>query len=635
MCGIAGIVRWDGGPPMLEDVQAMCDVMVHRGPDDEGFYHDRHAAIGMRRLSIIDLGTGHQPISNEDGTIWVVLNGEIYNFKELRADLIARGHRFATTSDTETIVHLYEDHGARAVEALRGMFAFAVWDSRRRELLIARDRLGIKPLYYAQAGGSMVFASELKAMLQVSGTTPRLNLGALGHLLTFGGTPADESIVHGIQKLQPGCLATLSGGQLRIERYWSVEFSSDRQVSEGALVEELRALLAESVELHMRSDVPFGAFLSGGIDSSAIVATMSRLLQQPVKTFSIGSTDPRYDELAYAREVATAFGTEHHELILEPHTADILEDLAWFQDEPLGDSSLVPTYMVSKLAAGHVKVVLSGDGGDEIFAGYDKYVVEGREREERDSVPRQVRRVLAAVGAAMPEGMKGRNYLRHFAYDGARRYLNAATVFGPTEQARLLEADAYAGVVQSDPLAAALAHLSPFDDWLSAAQRWDLQCYLPLDILPKVDRMTMAHSLEARPALLDHRLVEFAAAVPSRLRMQGSTTKYLFKRAMRGVLPDSVIDRTKRGFTLPFASWFRGDWSAFVRDLLLSAAARERGLFRPSYVQRVVQLNDSGRDMSTQLWTLVSFELWCRAFLDGARRARPDRERRRAVAVGS
>ena len=632
MCGIAGIARWSGRPPVIEDVQAMCDVIVHRGPDDEGYYHDDWAALGMRRLSIIDLQTGHQPVSNEDGTVWVVLNGEIYNFKELRRELEARGHRFATTSDTETIVHLYEDFGVGAIERLRGMFAFALWDTRRRELLIARDRLGIKPLYYAHLDGGIAFASELKSMLQVPDVQRRLHLPSLGHFLTFGGTPAAESIVEGVHKLEPGCLARVAGGDVRIERYWTVSFASEGQAREDELVEELRGLLRESVEIHLRSDVPLGAFLSGGIDSSAVVATMSGLLQAPVKTFSIGSSDPRFDESAYARQVAKAFGTEHHEMVLEPHKADILEDLAWLQDEPLGDGSLVPTYMVSKLAAEHVKVVLSGDGGDEIFAGYERYLVEHRES-RRDRWPRSVRHGLAAIGRALPEGTTGRNFLRHLAYEGPRRYLDSSSTFGPAEQVRLLQPAIYGAVQAGDPVANALADLKTSGHWLSAVQQWDVQGYLPLDILPKVDRMTMAHSIEARPVLLDHRLVEFAARVPPDLRMKGATTKYLFKKALRGVLPDAVIDRPKRGFSVPLGQWFRGDWAAYVRDLLLSQRSRERGLFQPAYLERLIRLNDSGRDMSMQIWALSSFELWCRAFLDSGGKGALLPRRARAAAI--
>jgi asparagine synthase (glutamine-hydrolysing) len=632
MCGIAGIVRWSGEAPAVEDVQVMCDVITHRGPDDEGFYQDECAALGMRRLSIIDLQTGHQPVSNEDGTVWVVLNGEIYNFKELRQELQARGHRFSTTSDTETIVHLYEDFGAGAVEKLRGMFAFALWDVRRRQLLVARDRLGIKPLYYRLMPGGIAFASELKSILQAPGIERRVNLTSLGHFLSLGGTPATESIVEGVQKLEPGCFIHVVDGRAKFERYWSLQFADGGRGSESDLIEELRALLRESVDIHLRSDVPLGAFLSGGIDSSAVVATMTGLLDRPVKTFSIGSRDPRFDESAYARQVSAAFATEHHELILEPHQANILEDLAWLQDEPLGDPSLVPTYLVSKLAAEHVKVVLSGDGGDEIFGGYDRYLVEQREQ-QRDKWPRAVRSSLAAVGRAMPEGMKGRNFLRHLGYEGPRRYLDSMSTFGPLEQQRLLDPAVLGRVTAADPYQAALAHLRASGHWLSGVQHWDVQAYLPLDILPKVDRMTMAHSIEARPVLLDHKLVEFAARVPPDLRLKNGTTKYLFKRAMRGVLPDAVIDRPKRGFGIPLGSWFRGDWASFVRDLLLSDRCHDRGLFRRGYLERLIQLNDGGRDMSKQLWTLVSIELWCRAFLDAGGKGRWLPRRRRAAAV--
>ena len=635
MCGVAGIVRWSGQSSGIEDVQAMCDVMTHRGPDDEGFYLDGLAQLGMRRLSIIDLASGHQPISNEDGTVWVVLNGEIYNFKELRRDLEARGHRFSTTSDTETIVHLYEDFGPDLVQRLRGMFAFALWDVKRRELLIARDRLGIKPLYYAQVRGGVAFASELKSILQAPEIRRQISLPGLGHFLTFGGTPSAESIVAGVHKLEPGCLARIDSSGMRISRYWNVSFCSGGTAREDDLIDELRALLRDTVEIHLRSDVPLGAFLSGGVDSSAVVATMSGLLDTPVKTFSIGSPDPGFDESAYAREVAGVFGTEHHELILEPHQANILEELAWLQDEPLGDNSLIPTYLVSKLAATQVKVVLSGDGGDEIFAGYDRYLVEQRER-ARDAWPRPLRHALASVGGMMTEGMKGRNFLRHLGYEGTRRYLDALSTFGPAEQAALLEPSVYAEVQAGDPVSAALARLATADHWLSAVQQLDVQCYLPLDILPKVDRMSMAHSIEARPVLLDHQLVEFAARVPPDLRMKGTTTKYLFKRAMRGVLPDRVIDRPKRGFAIPLGQWFRTDWAAYVRDLLLSKTCRERGLMRPAYLERLIALNDAGRDMSMQLWALSSFELWCRAFLDAGGRAGllPRRPRMHNVHVG-
>jgi asparagine synthase (glutamine-hydrolysing) len=615
MCGIAGIVRWDGRPPSEALVGSMCDAMVHRGPDDSGLYVDESAGLGMRRLSIIDLSTGHQPVRNEDGTLWVVFNGEIYNFRQLRRDLERQGHRFYTTTDTEVIVHLYEQLGARAVDHLRGMFAFAIWDTVHRTLFLARDRLGIKPLYYAQLNGAFAFASELKSLLQIPELHRHLSWPALNHLFTFLSTPATQSIVDGVKKLEPAHVATVNrGGRLHTERYWDVRFDPDFSRTEDELVEELRALLRESVELHLCSDVPLGTFLSGGIDSSAVAATMATLVPDKVKTFSVGFADSRYDERSHAARVAADFETDHHELVLEPQHVSLVEDLAWYLDEPFGDSSAIPTFMVSRLASEHVKVVLTGDGGDELFAGYEKYVVEGRER-IYDRVPQPLRRLMARIGNAMPEGWTGRNFLRHLSFEGARRYLDSATIFDRSEQACLFQPDVADRIAASDSWAPALRHLTA-NDWLSGLQYFDLQSYLPLDILTKVDRMSMAHSIESRPALLDHRLVEFAATIPPDLRLRGRTTKYLFKRAMRGILPDAIVDRPKQGFAIPLAHWFRGGWSGFVRDVLRSDTCRNRGIFNPAYVDELLRLHDRGRPLDLHLWTMISFELWCRTFLD-------------------
>jgi asparagine synthase (glutamine-hydrolysing) len=616
MCGIAGIIRWDGAPPTAADVHAMCDRLVHRGPDDEGLYVGDGAAIGMRRLSIIDLATGHQPVRNEDGTIWVVFNGEIYNFKELRADLETRGHRFYTTTDTEAIVHLYEEYGADAVHYLRGMFAFAVWDGRRRELLLARDRLGIKPLFYAEIPGGIAFASEVKALLEVPAIDRRLSWPAISHLFTFQDTPATQSIIEQVQKLDAGHRAVMSRSRpLSISRYWDVTFEPTGQ-SEGELVDELRSLLDEAVALHLRSDVPLGAFLSGGVDSSAVLALMTRQAPGAIKTFSIGFDEGEFNELQYARRMAAECGTDHHELVLTPQGLDIIEQIAWNLDEPFGDSSAIPTYVVSQMASEHVKVVLTGDGGDELFGGYDKYLVEKRER-HYDRIPAPVRKALGAVGRAMPDGMTGRRFLSHLAYEGPRRYLDAAMLFSPHEQQQLFTPEAAEAIAGTDPLAPALRALqTPGRSWLSALQYCDLRGYLPLDILVKVDRMTMAHSIEARPVLLDHRLVEFSARVPPEMKIRGKTTKYLFKRAVQGLLPDEIVHRRKQGFGVPLASWFRGPWTSFVRDMLLSDASLSRGIFNARYIEHLLRLNARGRSLDRQLWTLVSFEQWCRTFLD-------------------
>ncbi len=621
MCGIAGLLALDGRPVQGADVRRMCAAMLHRGPDGEGYHVGPGVGLGMRRLSIIDLVTGDQPATNEDRTVWVVFNGEIYNFRELRRDLEARGHVFRTGSDTESIVHAYEEWGEECVQALRGMFAFAVWDEKRRRLLVARDRLGIKPLYYLEADGRLLFASELKALLALPEVERRLNWSALIHLLAFLTTPRTESIVAGVRKLPPGhVLTATAGGGVRVAPYWDVAYAPDHTRSEASLVGELRALLEEAVRLHLVSDVPLGAFLSGGIDSSAVVASMARLCREPVRTFTIGFRDPEFSEAPYARQVAQAFGTDHHELIVEPEVVGILEDLTYHLDEPFGDSSAVPTYMVSKLAAQHVKVVLSGDGGDELFAGYDRYVVESRERAFR-FVPAPLRRGIRRLITLLPTGVRGRNRLRHLLLPEGERYLDAVTLFRHADQERLLRPEVFELAGGVDPWAELLAPLTACrGHWLSPLQRQDLRYYLPLDILTKVDRMTMAHSLEARPPLLDHRLVEFSARVPPALLMRNGQTKWLLKQAMRGILPDSVIDRPKRGFAIPLGRWFRGDLRGFVHDVLLSSDSRTRGIFDPDVVEGLL-CRRHDRALDLELWTLLSVELWSRRFL-GARTAR-------------
>jgi asparagine synthase (glutamine-hydrolysing) len=616
MCGIAGILSFDERPVFASDLRGMCDAISHRGPDDDGFYVARGVGLGMRRLSIIDLSTGTQPVHNEDGTVWVVFNGEIYNYRELRERLLARGHRFYTETDTEVIVHLYEDRGALCVEDLRGMFAFAVWDDRRRRLLVARDRLGVKPLYYAEVDGRLVFASELKSLLQLPEVPRELNWESVSHLFTFLSTPPRESILQGIHKLEPGhfLMASPQDG-LRVQRYWKVHFRPDASRTEEQLAEELRERVTESVRLRMISDVPVGAFLSGGIDSSAVVAAMSRLSQEPVRTFSIGFAEEDYDELRYARLVAQRFGTEHHERVLEPDALSVLEELTWYLDEPFGDSSAIPTYFVSQLAAEHVKVVLSGDGGDELFAGYDRYRVFARERRQ-EWIPPAARKVVGTMASLLPEGARGRNWLGHFALSGLARYLDSATLFRHEQQRRLFRPEVYAHMAHYDPWQV-LADRLPARrlDWLSTLQHLDLEGYLPLDILTKVDRMSMAHSIEAREPLLDHKLVEFAASVPPELLLRGETGKYLFKRAMRGVLPDSIIDRPKRGFAIPLGRWFRGRLAGFVRERLLDPGSRAREVFEPAYLEQLLKRHESGRELDLHLWTLISFELWCRRFL--------------------
>ncbi|MGA7964895.1 MAG: asparagine synthase (glutamine-hydrolyzing) [Gammaproteobacteria bacterium] len=617
MCGIAGIASFGSSAIELDELKAMCTALRSRGPDDEGYYLDDCVGLGMRRLKVIDLKTGKQPVSNEDGSIVVILNGEIYNYRELRQDLQRRGHSFRTQSDTETIVHLYEDFGLDCVKKLRGMFSFALWDGKRKTLYLARDRIGIKPLYYAEVAGRFVFASELKAILQLPEVNRSLNWGSVNHLFAGLTTPPGESIVAGVHKLQPAHTLTLHQGKAPdISRYWRPEFEPDLKHDQAYFPERLRELLEESVRLHSHSDVPLGAFLSGGLDSSSIVAFMVRNSSRPISTFSIGFGEQGYDETTYARRVARHFDTEHHELILEPDIEGLVEGIAWDLDEPFGDSSAIPTYAVSKLAAKHVTVVLSGDGGDELFAGYEKYAVEERER-RYDRIPASLRKVFGYIGDRMPEGAKGRNFLRHLALTGEDRYFDAGATFRPEQRTRLFQPDVAREIdgVGSLDDARMLLREGPAH-WLSRLQYLDLHRYLPLDILTKVDRMSMAHSIEARVPLLDHKIVEFAASIPPELQRSGGVSKSVFKTAMRGILPDDIIDRPKQGFAVPLNAWFRGSLEPFVRDLLLSDTAVKRGIINPRYIERLLEMHAGGRNLDLQLWTLISFELWCRTFMD-------------------
>ena len=620
MCGIAGIMSVNGRPVLEDELRAMCAAMIARGPDDEGVYLDRGIGLAMRRLSIIYLHTGHQPVSNEDGSIWVVLNGEIDNFQELREELSKRGHTFSTATDTEVIVHLYEEFGDRCVDRLRGMFAFALWDERRCRLLIARDRLGIKPLYYAMVQGRLLFASELKAILQLPEVDRTVNVTALDHLLAYKTTPERHSIVSAVRKLEPGHCLTLTGsGEPRVERYWSLRFEPETGRTEDDVAEELRQRLMESVRLHMVSDVPVGAFLSGGIDSSAVVAAMSAVGSGRVKTFSIGFHDEEFNELPFARMVANRLGTDHHELILEPNVVELLTDLAWDLDEPFGDASAIPTYMVSKMAAQHVKVVLSGDGGDELFAGYTEYAVERRERRAR-FLPGIARQALGMISDAMPDGVRGKNWLHHFSLPDAERYLDANTMFKRADRCRLLTKETQAQLLNCQTERSRLDRLTHgVGHWLSTLQSMDLDHYLPLDILTKVDRMSMAHSLEARVPLLDHSFVEFAATIPPNWKMRRGRTKHIFVKALRGWLPDEILDRPKQGFAVPLDRWFRGPLRPLFREILLSDTCRRRGIFDEQFLRRLFARQEQGRQLDPHIWTLMSFELWCRRFLDGSR----------------
>jgi len=605
VCGIYGAFSTDATRPVqLEVLERMAQVLAHRGPDGEGRHVVGPLGMGMCRLSIIDLESGTQPISNEDGTLWVVFNGEIYNYRELTSDLVARGHRFATASDTEVLIHLYEEYGERCVEPLRGMFAFAIWDGPRRELLLARDRLGIKPLYYAATPQGVLFGSELKALVQSSWLTPRLDRRGLTAYLQYGYVPDPLSILEGVSKVPPGhTLRIRSGRPDEPRRYWQptdhfkmTRTSSSEDEAGAALWERLQ----DAVRYHMVSDVPVGAFLSGGVDSTAVVSIMARASRRPIKTFSVGFREDRYNELPYARQVAQACGTEHHELLVEPNDLKVLEELLAGFDEPFADSSAIPTFLVSRLARQHVKVVLSGDGGDELFAGYDRYLVDRGRRRLGVAGDLGFGPVLRAIGSLLPVG-GGKSTLYTLSLPRLQRYIHSISMFPGQALEAVLGGGGAASRVDITPLADREL------DFLSRLQDLDLKTYLPGDILTKVDRMSMANSLEARVPLLDHPLVEFACSLPPDLRIRGGTTKYLLKRVLEGRVPAEVLTRAKKGFAVPLESWFSGSIPGFFRDELADTSHLAGvGISGPE-IGRLFERFEATRrrDYCDRLWALV------------------------------
>jgi asparagine synthase (glutamine-hydrolysing) len=602
VCGIYGALSADARRPLAAEVlERMAGVLAHRGPDGEGRHLADSFGMGMRRLSIIDLTRGDQPMANEDGSVWVVYNGEIYNYRELTADLIARGHRFATSSDTEVLVHLYEEYGERCAEPLRGMFAFAIWDERRRELLLGRDRLGIKPLYYAATREGFLFGSELKALIQSPWLAPRLDRRALAGYLQYGYVPDPLSILDGVAKLPAGhTLRIRSGRPSTPRRYWhpSDHFKVDARASAEELTDELWRKLEEAVRFHLVSDVPVGAFLSGGVDSSAVVSIMARSSRHPVQTFSVGFREDRYNELPHARRVAAACGTEHHELVVEPNDLKVLEEILSSFDEPFADSSAVPTYLVSRLARQRVKVVLSGDGGDELFAGYDRYTVDHRRRYLGLLGDVGLGAPLRAVSSVLPSG-GGKNTLFSLSLPRLDRYVDSISIF-PRQ--------AFRDILPVGSPGVDIGRLADRDlDGLSQLQDLDIKTYLPGDILTKVDRMSMANSLEARVPLLDHPLVEFACSVPPHLRLRAGTKKYLFKRALEGHVPAEVLSRPKQGFAVPLESWFSGSVPNFFRDELAdSSRLTGIGLQRPALRRLLDRFQQTRRrDYCERLWALT------------------------------
>lgn len=624
MCGIAGKYNLNGAPVDPGLLQAMASSMIHRGPDDSGTYVHAGFGMTMRRLSILDLSGGHQPLSNEDGSVWVTLNGEVYNFVELRNELRARGHRFTTTTDTEVLVHLYEEVGTQCVEVLRGMFAFAIWDARQRTLLLARDRLGKKPLYYAVVPGkALVFASELKAILADDAVDRSIDLEALDQFMSLLYIPAPASIFRQIRKLPAGHLLTCGPHGITERQYWDIPLRDGamrRDLSTRDVGERFRELLLESVRIRLRSDVPLGAFLSGGVDSSAVTNAMAGLLTRPFVTASIGFEEAGYSELPYAGLVARHLGSQHHERVVTAPSPELIETLVWHLDEPFADSSAIPTYFVSGAAREHVTVALSGDGGDELFAGYSRHRIEQIEHVLRGLAGSLGRQALAGAAARLPGRTRGRNSLLSLALPADEA---CARKFYFTPQAQRLKADLYSPWFQA--VAAQFDPLAPFKqayrraegtDPLSRILYVDLKTYLADDILVKVDRMSMAHSLEVRVPLLDHRLVEFVATLPPHWKLNG-TTKVLLRKILAAGVPRQAFDRPKHGFISPIGRWLRGSLAGYVEEVICSPRTMQRGYVNPRTVRRLWTDHRHGRaNLEHEIWMLLMLEVWHRTFVD-------------------
>ncbi|MDG3007429.1 asparagine synthase (glutamine-hydrolyzing) [Paludisphaera mucosa] len=637
MCGICGAVWGDPSKALGEDrLQAMMDRIVHRGPDDSGVYRDGHAALGFRRLAIVDLPGGHQPLSNEDGTIWTVFNGEIYNFPALRRRLEAKGHVLRSTGDTEVLVHLYEDEGPRMFELLRGMFALAIWDAPRRTLVLGRDRMGQKPLLYREHDGRLAFASELKALtvLPEADVPRRIDPAALDQFLTFGYVPQPRTILEGVRKLPPAHYAVWHDGKLRVERYWSPDWNAERRRPFEEDAEELRATLDDAVREQMIADVPLGAFLSGGVDSTIIVGLMQRASTRPVKTFAIGFPDAAYDETAFAAAAAKALGTDHHTFIVEPKAWETLPALARQFDEPFADSSALPTWHVARETRREVTVALTGDAGDELFGGYDRYRALAL-TELYQRIPAGPRRLLGGtMRRLVPRTGKAKSRLRALERLAERidepasdRYLGWMATFDEDQAMGLYTndlIDRFQPSAEATDPAAVLARAmgeAGGRDVVTRAMVSDLLTYLPGDLLYKVDMASMAHSLECRGPFLDHRVVELAAAMPldRKLRLRPGRSKVVLKRAFADLIPESIRKRPKMGFGVPVGRWFRHELKAELTEILLDPATLGRGLFRPERIRELVDEHVSGRrEHGHRLWALLMLELWMRNYLDAS-----------------
>lgn len=625
MCGIHGLIRFDGQPVTPRLLSAMGDVTRHRGPDDEGMHIDGECGIAMRRLSIIDLAGGHQPLSNADGTLWLVCNGEIYNYRELRAELQALGHRFKTASDSEVLLHGYAAWGDDVVLRLNGMFDFGLWDARRRRLLIGRDRLGVKPLYVLRDAARLAFASEAKALLALPGVKAELDPAVLPSYLQLGYVAAPSCIFKGLRKLPPATLLAVEGGEVREWCYWRLPETIDRETTEAQWVDKVRAQLEQSVRMQMVSDVPIGAFLSGGVDSSAVVGFMAKHSQQPIRTYAIGfdggAAETLYNELPYARQVAQRFGTQHREIVVQPDVVSLLPRLLWHLDEPIADSAFVTTYLVSEFARQDVKVILSGVGGDELFGGYRRYLG-GHYAEQFRRLPGWLRSGAGYMARRLPADRHSKVYDKLRLVKGFiasadmsadQRYGSYLQLIGrETVRDLLREQPSFT----DDPLARAFEAAGQGDE-LNRMFAVDAQTQLPDDLLLLTDKMSMAVSLECRVPLLDHQLVEMAAAMPAAIKVKGGRLKHLMKEALSDLLPADILDRQKRGFGTPMGAWLKTDLAPVLDRLLSPEVVAARGLFREGVVTQLVRDHRANRfDGTDILLALMNLEIWSRVYLD-------------------
>ncbi len=622
MCGICGKLHFDRHHMVdLQDVKKMSDSIIHRGPDDSGFHDAGNVVLGFRRLSIIDLNTGHQPMANEDRTIWLIFNGEIYNHLELRKELEAKGHQFRTRTDTEVIVHLYEEYGNDCVKHLRGMFAFVIWDNRRRVLFVGRDRFGIKPFFYYLDKQRFVFCSEIKGIL-TDGTIDRdLSIQALDNYLTYGYTPAEQTIYENIKKLKAAHFMEIrETGDVLISRYWDIHYDPDYSKSEEEWCELIEDKLSESVRMRLMSDVPLGAFLSGGIDSSSVVALMAQHSDKPIKTFSIGFKEAEYSELEYARELSKAYGTEHYEQIVEPESVGLLPKLVAAYDEPFADSSAIPTYYLSKFAREHVTVALSGDGGDELFVGYRSYAKMNNIHNYNFNSDAFNKFFWGNIHRAIPAGMKGKGITYYLSKP--KETVSAYTSIWPqTERSSLYRPGIWQQMngTTAEEFRESYLLNSSSQDRLFRMQETDMQNYMVDDILTKVDRASMLHSLEVRVPILDHEFAELSFRIPSNLKLKDGIKKYILRQAMSRHLPNKVLSHRKQGFEAPLRIWFKKDLKDYVNDRLIQRQGPLYEFLNPDFVVKTVQRHQNGmRDFNQKLWALLFLDEWLRSKDEGS-----------------